>query len=361
MDVKKRIMFVLPSLSGGGAERVMLTLAKHIDRDKFVPIFVLNKKEGKLLEYLPDNIEVVDLNISKARYAIFKIAKKIKEVKPDIVFSTLGHLNLLIAIIRPFYSKKIKFISRESNTVSLENKEEKYPRIFNFLYKNVYNNFDLIITQSKYMRDDLIENFSIKKDKIITIYNPVDIENILEKKNEPLVKPLKKDKINLIAVGRLAPQKGFDILIDAMANLDERFHLNILGEGENEMEFKKQIKTLGLDEKISMLGFQENPYAFINESDFFILSSRYEGLPNVILESCALKKPCIAFDMPGGTAEIIVDGESGILVKEFSALALADAIKKAVKINFDKDFIYDFCNKNFSVQKIIKEYENNLL
>ncbi len=359
MDVKKKIMFVMPSLQGGGAERVMLTLMKHIDKDKFIPIFVLNKKEGKLLEYLPNDIEVIDLNANQARYAIFKIAKKIKEIKPDIVFSTLGHLNLLIALIRPFYSKKIKFISRESNTVSLENKVEKYPRIFDFLYKNIYSNFDLIITQSKYMKSDLIKNFGIKKDKIITIYNPVDIQNILEKKAKPLEKPLEKDKINLIAVGRLASQKGFDILIDAMAHLDERFHLNILGEGDDEMELKKQIKTLGLDERISMLGFQQNPYAFINRSDFFILSSRYEGLPNVVLESYVMGKPCIAFDMPGGTAEIVVDGKSGVLVKEFTALALADAIKKAVKINFDKDFIYNFCKEKFSVGKIVKEYENN--
>jgi glycosyltransferase involved in cell wall biosynthesis len=157
----------------------------------------------------------------------------------------------------------------------------------------------------------------------------------------------------------LAPQKGFDILIDAMAHLDDRFHLNILGEGDNEMELKKQIKTLGLNEKISMLGFQENPYAFIERSDFFILSSRYEGLPNVVLESYVMGKPCIAFDMPGGTAEIIVDGESGILVKEFSALALAYAIKKAVKIDFDKDFIYNFCKENFSVEKIVGEYEES--
>ncbi len=359
MDVKKRIMFILPSLSGGGAERVMLILVKHIDRDKFTPIFILNKKEGKLLEYLPDNIEVIDLNISKARYAIFKIAKKIRELKPDIVFSTLGHLNLLIAIIRPFYSKKIKFISRESNTVSLENRGEKYPRIFDFLYKNVYNNFDLIITQSKYMKLDLIENFDIKESKIVTIYNPVDIKNILEKKDKPLAKPLKKDKINLIAVGRLTHQKGFDILIDAMANLDERFHLNILGEGDDEKKLKDKIQTLNLSEKVTMLGFCENPYAFINESDFFILSSRYEGLPNVVLEANACKKPSIAFDMPGGTAEIIVDGKSGILVKEFLAKSLSDAIKEAVETDFDKEYIYDFCKENFFVEKIIKEYESN--
>ncbi len=359
MDVKKKIMFVLPSLSGGGAERVMLTLVKHIDKSKFVPIFVLNKKEGKLLKQLPKDIEVIDLNVTQARYAIFKIAKKIKELKPDIVFSTLGHLNLLMAMIRPFYSKKIKFISRESNTVSLENQNEKYPRIFNFLYKNVYNNFDLIITQSKYMKLDLVEKFGIKEDKIVTIYNPVDIENILEKREKPLVKPFKKDKINLIAIGRLAHQKGFDVLIDTMANLDDRFHLYILGEGDDEKELKNRIKTLDLSEKVTMLGFCENPYAFINESDFFILSSRYEGLPNVVLEANACKKPCVAFDMPGGTAEIIVDGKSGILVKHFSAKALSDAIKEAVKIDFDEEYIYNFCKENFSVLKIVREYENN--
>jgi len=351
----------MPSLTGGGAERVMLTLVKHIDRKKFEPIFVLMKKEGKFLNSIPSDIKVIDLKSNSARYAIFKIAKVIKEQNPDIVFSTLGYLNLLIAMIRPFYSKKIRFISRESNTVSIENKTEKYPKLFDWLYKHIYNNFDLIITQSKYMRDDLVENFNSDESKTRVIYNPVDIDEVIKKSNESKDDLYPKDKINLIAVGRLSNQKGFDILVDAMTHLDDSFHLTILGEGEDEESLKTQISTLSLQERITLRGFTQNPYVYMKEADFFILSSRYEGLPNVVLESYASKTPAIAFDTPGGTAEIIDDGKTGLLVKKMSALSLAEAIKKAKAIDFDREFLREFCKEHFAVKKIVKEYEDNFL
>ena len=364
MDVRKKIMIIMPSLTGGGAERVMLTIVKHIDREKFIPIFVLMKKEGRflhVLETLPKDVEVIDLDANQARYAIFKIAKAIRAIKPDIVFSTLGYLNLLIAIIRPFYSKKIKFISRESNTVSVENKQENYPKLFDWLYKNVYNNFDLIITQSKYMRDDLVENFGTKKDKTAIIYNPVDIENILKKSQESENGLFPKDKINLIAAGRLAPQKGFDVLVESMSQLEDKFHLTILGEGDDEEALKEQIKRLKLEDKITLSGFAQNPYTYFKHSDLFILSSRYEGLPNVILEANVCGTACVAFDTPGGTAEVIQDGKSGILVKEFNPTALANAIKKATSMDFDTNYIQSFCKTNFNVKKIVKEYELNFI
>jgi glycosyltransferase involved in cell wall biosynthesis len=361
MDVRKKILFIMPSLTGGGAERVMLTLVKHIDRDRFIPIFVLMKKEGKFLNFIASDIEVIDLDSSSARYAIFKIAKVIKQQRPDIVFSTLGYLNLLIALIRPFYSKKIKFISRESNTVSIENKSEKYPKLFDWLYRHVYNNFDLIITQSNYMRDDLVENFNIDKDKTTVIYNPVDIDEVIKKSQELKNSLYPKNKINLIAVGRLSRQKGFDMLIDAMRYLDDSYHLTILGEGEDERELKSQIETLGLQEMITLKGFMQNPYVYMREADMFILSSRYEGLPNVVLESYAAQTPCIAFDTPGGTAEVIEDKKTGLLVKDIDARSLANAIKKAKDIEFDKDYLRAFCRENFAVQKIVKEYETNFI
>ncbi len=364
MDVRKKIMFIMPSLTGGGAERVMLTLIKHIDKKKFLPVFVLMKKEGRfvnVVETLPKEVEVIDLDASQARYAIFKIAKVIYQVKPDIVFSTLGYLNLLIAIIRPFYSKKIKFISRESNTVSIENKQENYPKLFDWLYKNVYNNFDLIITQSKYMRDDLVENFGTMIEKTAVIYNPVDIEHISKKSCEVEDQLYDNTKINLIAAGRLAPQKGFDILVEAMTYLDDQFHLTILGEGEDKLSLENQIKQFDLEHCITLSGFQDNPYAYMSEADFYILSSRYEGLPNVVLESNVCGTPCVAFAAPGGTVEVIENGKTGILVKDFNAKALAKAIVKASEIEFDKIYIQNFCKINFNVQKIVKEYEEHFM
>jgi glycosyltransferase involved in cell wall biosynthesis len=96
----------------------------------------------------------------------------------------------------------------------------------------------------------------------------------------------------------------------------------------------------------------------MEQADFFILSSRYEGLPNVVLESNVCGTPCIAFDSPGGTAEVIEDGKTGILVKDFKASSLASAIIKAEQMDFDSNYIQSFCKTNFNVKKIVTEYES---
>jgi len=211
------------------------------------------------------------------------------------------------------------------------------------------------------MRDDLVENFGTDIKKTAVIYNPVDIETISEKATKKTATLLAKDKINLLAVGRLAPQKGFDVLVETMSKLDDRFHLNILGEGEDKEELQQQIKALKVEDKVTLLGFSDNPYAYMKESDFFILSSRYEGLPNVILEANVCGTASVAFNNPGGTAEIIEDRKTGLLVDEFSSKELAKHIQLATNIEFDKAYISDFCKTGFNVQKIVKEYEEHFL
>jgi glycosyltransferase involved in cell wall biosynthesis len=357
--MKRKVLFVVPSLLGGGAERVVLTLIKHLDRDKFIPILVVLKKEGRFIKEVPSDVEFIDLNVSRARYAIFNIIKTIRKLKPDVVFSTLGHLNLLMALIRPFFSKKIRFISRESNTVSSENKQERYPKLFDLLYKYIYNNFDSIITQSKYMRDDLVNNYATNQDKISVIYNPVDIQHVTKLANEKDEFKFLKNRINLLAVGRLTYQKGFDMLIESMSYLDDKFYLTILGEGDYE-EYKNLMDKYDVADKVLLAGFCNNPYKYMKSCDLFILSSRYEGLPNVVLEANACGSACVAVDNPGGTAEIIEDRKTGILVSKFDPKLLALSIKEAISINFDKEYIKQHCEKNHSVVKIVKEYEELL-
>ncbi len=197
MTIRKKIIFILPSMEGGGSERVVSILVKHLSREKFDIILVLLRKKGQYLDDLPNDITIIDLNVNAARFAVFKIINIIRKLNPDIVFSTLGHLNILISILKPFLATKIKFIARESSIVSLRN-NQKYPTaLFDLLYKTFYNNFDWIICQSNYMMNDLHNHYKIKKEKMIVINNPVDIENInqLSKESDNLL--FEKEKINL--------------------------------------------------------------------------------------------------------------------------------------------------------------------
>ena len=357
---KIRILFFIPFMNGGGAERVIMTLLTHLDRDRYEPILVMMKKEGRYLSMIPTDIEVVDLKASQARFAVIKIIKVIREKKPDIVFSTLAYLNLIVAIIRPFFSSEMTFIARESNTVSVRNKREKYPRLFDWLYKKVYKNFDIIVTQARYMRDDLVDNYGIDSEKMVIIYNPVDTTYIAKKSQEDSEVKLPA-KYNLLAVGKLGYQKGYDILFPIMTRLDDSYHLTILGEGRDKEKLEAQIKDLGLTSRVTMAGFSDNPFAYMNKVDLLVLSSRYEGLANVVLEANSCGTATVAFSAPGGVSEIVEDGKNGFLVAPFDEEAFAETIMKARRYDFDTEAIMIATKENYAIEKIIKQYDAILM
>jgi|SaaInl8_200m_RNA_FD_contig_111_169589_length_9493_multi_4_in_0_out_0_9 glycosyltransferase involved in cell wall biosynthesis len=359
MDVKKKILFILPSLRGGGAEKVMSTILKFLDSSKYEITLALVKKEGQFLKDIPEHINIYDLQVNRSRYAIFKIIKLIYRTKPNTVFSTLGYLNLLIAIIRPILPKNIKFIARESNTVSIQNKREKYPKLFDFLYKSFYNRFDIIVAQSQYMKEDLVENFSIITSKIHVIYNPVDIDTIKIKSTSE-IELFDASKINLLAVGRLSYQKGFENLLHALSQLDETYHLTIIGDGQEKENLLDLVKNLNLTHKVDLIGFQDNPYKFMKQANLYILSSWYEGLPNVVLEANSLGLPAIAFACPGGTSEIINDGVNGFLIECGNIEKMVESIKKANDYRFNINIIKESVVTRNSVVNIIGKYENIL-
>ena len=349
--MKKKILFIIPSMRGGGSERVISTILNYLSRDRFEIILVLLQKEGKYLDELPNDIEIIDLDVKQARYAIFDIIKVIKQRKPNIVFSTLGYLNILISIIRPFFSKKIKFIARESSIVSIQNQQEKYPKIFDFLFRNFYKNFDLIISQSNYMKNDLVENYKISSEKIVTINNPIDFKNITT-----LAKEEMQEKVDILVVGRVDKNKNFKDIIEILPTLKERT-LTILGDGILYKELKELVQKLGLEKRVYFLGFQKNPYKYMKKANLLVLTSLYEGFPNVILEANALGTPVVAYSCKGGTREIVLDGQNGFLVECQNKKSLKKKIKDVVSYGFKSDKIIDMTFKQYNVDKIIQEYE----
>jgi glycosyltransferase involved in cell wall biosynthesis len=162
-----------------------------------------------------------------------------------------------------------------------------------------------------------------------------------------------KNKINLIAVGRLAYQKGFDTLLDIMKQLDDRYHLTLLGDGPNRKALIQYIKDNNLQNKVTLKGFVDNPYPYMRQADIFVLSSRFEGFPNVVLESNACNTPVIAFDCPGGTKEIIVENKNGWLVECQNVKKFID---KLTKLDYQKQINNSF--SKFKVEEIINQYES---
>jgi len=356
----KRIMIIVPSMRGGGSERVMSILSNNLDRKKFDITLILLKKEGQYLKDLHDDIKIIDLNVKKARYSIIKLYKIIKSDKPDIVFSTLGYLNILLSMLKYFFSKKIKFIARESSIPSQNHSDSLFGIVMKLLYKLFYNNFDLIIAQSDFMKEDLIKNYNIYNGKIKVINNPVDIEKIHKLYNIEL-NYYDNDKINLLAVGRLNKVKRFDILIDIVNNLDNKFFLTIIGSGSEKQTLIKKIQSLNLENKVKILEFQTNPYNYMKNADVLLLTSKYEGFPNVVLEANTCGTPVVAFNSPGGTAEIIETDINGILIENNNLNEFIDTLNTIELELFNKSLIKNLMYQKYSLKYIINKYEEVLL
>ncbi len=200
---KISIIFILPDLETGGAERIVTTIANHLPQDIFEPKILLLRKEGGYLELLKDDIEIIDIKTPRIRHSLKPILKEIRKRKPDIVFSGFGEINAYLSLFIKFFPNT-KFIARETNVVS----QHVTRKEIRFFYK-FYNNYHRIICQSDDMQYDLIENFKIKKEKLIKINNPVDFE-FIEKKLEISQRPesFKDDLKNVVALCSISPSRS---------------------------------------------------------------------------------------------------------------------------------------------------------
>ena len=353
----RTVLFIVPTIGGGGAERVMVTLVRHLDPKRFAPILAVVDTRGAVYRGdVPDHVEFVDLACIRVRNAIPRILRLVWRKRPDVVFSTLGHLNLVLAAMRPFMPRKTALVGREANTVSEKLKEFEHRALWRLAYRALYPVFDVVVCQSKYMQKDLVENHGLPVEKTEVIYNPVDLELIdaglpRRRRQRAVGGPLR-----LVAAGRLVRAKGFDLLLDALAMLrDIDVKVSILGDGPLLADLQERIARLGLGNVVSLLGFRPDPHRYFAESDALVLSSRYEGLPNVVLEALACGIGVIATPAVGGVREIL-EGVAGCeMADEISAPALARSIRKWAVTPFDG--IAPSVLGRFEVSEITAQYQ----
>ena len=370
----KKVCFVIPNLGGGGAQRVLLNILRHIDHSKFDPHLILFEKKrfekkGDLLFDLPSDINVRVLRSKKYRrflkwFYFLKLVKLLKAEGPDAVVSFMWKLNAAVLLSKKMSRTKAKIIISERGSTAIYN-----GRFVNFqrslAIRFFYPKAEKIIFPSRDMADKIVKSYGIEKQKMNIIHNPVDIAMITERAQERIEDPVYQAKNNIIiSIGRLGKEKGFAYLIRAISLLSKNdidCKLVILGEGAEENNLYNLSKELNIEDRVRFLGFRSNPYKYLARSKIFVLSSLYEGFPNVLLEAMALGVPSIATRCPTGPEEIITDEVNGLLIPQADEKALANAIKKLL---LDKDLrerLSEAARKraeDFRVEKIIMQYED---
>jgi glycosyltransferase involved in cell wall biosynthesis len=324
-------MFFLPGLHGGGAERVAVNMLKKLDPGKFDIFLVLVSKGGEYLGLIPEYVNIIDLQAKKTMFSIWGLYKAIKKIKPNIVFSTLFRTHIALDIALKGLRNKPFVILRCPNSPRLLISNGELGSIMKKMLDLAYSHADRVVVQTPEMKEEIISHHHIDGNNVEVFINPLDTK-FIEEKIANITNPFDPNDINIVAAGRLARQKGFDILIQSfqkVLGINDRFKLWIIGqeaEAGKQKELQQLTDSLNLAKNIFFLGFQKNPYRYFYYSDLYVLSSRWEGLPNTVLENLYLKKPIIATRCIPFMDTLITNGKNGLLVDVDDIDSLAQAI-----------------------------------
>jgi glycosyltransferase involved in cell wall biosynthesis len=346
-------VFLINGLSDGGAERVVLTLCKgFVIQGDDVHLILVYKADAY---ELPSGVKVHYLFENKPKSKMEKLlllpkaVKRLKEViaqieKVAVIDLFTSHLQL------SNYIAWLAIVKKHFGVVH-NNYSKKYTGAMKVIVSMILK-YKKLVTVSEGVKDDLVANFGLDKNDIVTIYNPFDINAIREKSTETI----RYEKPYIIHVGRLSIVKRQDLLIDAYnhSSIKDKYDLLFLGDGEERNTIEQQIKKLGLEQKVKLLGWQKNPYKWIKNASLFVLCSDYEGFGNVIVESLICNTPVISTDCKSGPSEILIDDLAEYLVPVGDMMALSKKIEQALE-NYPQ--IEPKYYERFELKSIVDEYK----
>jgi glycosyltransferase involved in cell wall biosynthesis len=333
---KNTIAIFIPSYHVGGAEKVLISLANsflaHFDEVHMLS----NTTIGPLKEQLDPSVKCINFGNSTYIRILFKLSSYFDTYKPDAVLTSI-YATGLVAIAARLISRHQPVLligahnSFSAKLSSPDNIKDKY--LLRPLSRLLFYRAEAIVSVSKGVSDDLSTSLDLPAEKLHVIYNPVVTRDLLCKAMEPLkhrwLGDQKSNYKTILCVGRLIEQKGFDLLLDAFSRLKNReeYRLVIVGDGPLAVPLKTHTQVLGIEELVDFTGYDLNPYRYMSHADAFILPSRWEGLPTVIIEAMACGCQIIATDCQYGPKEILEEGKYGTLVHVGDTQALTNAIQ----------------------------------
>jgi glycosyltransferase involved in cell wall biosynthesis len=303
MVQRTKLLLLIPHLGGGGAERVISLLALLLDRRRFAIHLCLIAADAPGAQAPPEWVIVHRLHRKRVRHAWLQLIRLIRNVNPDVVLSGMAHLNFLVLALRPLLPSNIRILVRQNTTASAA----ATTWLQGLPYRYLYPSADAILCQSEAMAIDLADNFGIASLKLRVLANPVDTKARYSASSGVKLWPADSWP-RLLTIGRLAEEKGIDLLLYALAQVQRRYprlHAIVLGIGPKEAELSQLAAELSLKDCVSFPGFQENLADYYQDATLFVLPSRYEGMPNALLEAATAGLPIVATPCSAGLSALL--------------------------------------------------------
>lgn len=351
-----QILFAIPELDRGGPDRVLFEVLTKLDRRRFAPSLLVSTRNGHYFSKLPADIPVT---VVDGRYPALPALRHVRQSEPRIVFAT-QRMILTLGFVSPAFPRHTRVVMRQANDVTADwgSLVEKAPikhRISRGLLFSSLRRANAVVCQSEAMRRDL-QSLLGGRAHLHVIANPVDVDAVARTAEATQV--TLPGSPALVSVGRLAPQKGYDLLLPAIAEMRARHpkvHLTIYGDGPDRAALEAQSASLGLSAHVTFAGqTKEPPLPAVRAADLFVLASRYEGFPNAALEALACGTPVVLTDCPGANADIVLPGTNGRLA---APAQVAKAIEQAMADRYDRRAIQRTTRERYSAPQIVGAYE----
>ncbi|KAA6464695.1 glycosyltransferase [Acidobacteria bacterium AB60] len=358
MARKYTILLLIPHLGGGGAERVMAHLARSL------PCSQLEVHLGVVVGS-PSSSDALfpRLHRIKATRVLFGtpgLLRIVRQLKPDLILSGMFHLNQALLLLRPLFPRTTRILVRQNGM--LAGRIPALSRWERLLYRVTYRKAEGIISQTSDMAKEITQLLG-QRAPVHVLRNPVDLDGI-RRSSERLPTRWGGPGPHLLAIGRLSPEKGFDLLLDAFAEVrlrHPRANLTILGEGPDRLTLEARSVALGLGGKVRFAGYVSDPAAWFPGTSLLVLPSRNDALPNVLLEGAAAGLPIVATPCSTGVAELL-HGKAGIwLARDCSAASLAESLKAALAVlRTGQRFRHDWLEP-FNLPRVTAQYRQLIL
>ncbi|MEO1530042.1 MAG: glycosyltransferase [Planctomycetota bacterium] len=336
MTQRTKVLLVRPTLGQGGADRVTLMLLEQLSRQQFDLTLALMRREGPFADRIPADVRVVDFQSRNLLTMLWPLTRLLRRERFDILFSTCSGTNPVLTLASKLALWRGQRLVLSERNVLLHGKTTAKSRVMLLAKRLLYRYADVVTAVSGGVRDDLVRHGVANRNAIQVVFNPMVSEDIENQSKLPVDHPwlCEREHPVILAAGRLVFEKGFDTLVKAMAQLRDKgvnARLLILGEGVLRPELERLVESYDLGGVVSMPGFDPNPFRFMSRADLFVLSSRNEGLPGVLIQAMACGTAAVSTDCPAGPNEIISEpGENGLLVPVDNVDALAGALSAMI-------------------------------